>query len=208
MKVYFVRHAESVANEEDTFSSNNPDIHPLTPLGEAQAVELAAQLRTIHFDTAYSSDLLRAVQTMEILLKERDIQFHTIRRLREHNMGIYDGRSDEDAWCALRELVKVWDEDGRSDIGPEDGESLDALQGRFFSFIDDLIREFGEGDRTVLVVAHMGLFWSTLHALFENIDVEYVRSHEFGNTGVVIGSFEDGRWICESWVGETINSSL
>lgn len=205
MKVYFVRHAESVANEEDTFSSNNPDIHPLTLRGEVQAAELAADLRPIHFDTAYCSDLLRAVQTMEILLKERDIQFHKTRRLREHDMGIYDGRSDEDAWNALRELVSVWVEEGRSEIGPEDGESLDALQSRFFSFINDLTREFGEGNKTVLVVAHMGLFWSTLHALFENIDVEFIREREFGNTGVVIGSFEDGRWICESWVGETIN---
>ena len=204
MKVYFVRHAESVANEEDTFSSNNPDIHPLTLRGEVQAAELAADLRPIHFDTAYCSDLLRAVQTMEILLKERDIQFHKTRRLREHDMGIYDGSSDEDAWNALRELVSVWVEEGRSEIGPEDGESLDALQSRFFSFINDLTRELGEGNKTVLVVAHMGLFWSTLHALFENIDVEFIREREFGNTGVVIGSFEDGRWICESWVGETL----
>jgi broad specificity phosphatase PhoE len=204
VKVYFVRHAESVANEEDTFSSNDPEIHPLTPRGEAQAADLAAELRAIHFDAAYSSDLLRAVQTTEILLKERDIQFHKIRRLREHNMGIYDGRRDEDAWIALRELVRVWVEEGRSDIGPEDGESLDVLQARFFSFMGDLTREFGEGNSTVLVVAHMGLFWSTLHALFENIDVEFIRAREFVNTGVVIGSFEDARWTCESWVGETL----
>lgn len=208
VKVYFVRHAESVANEEDTFSSNNPEIHPLTPRGEAQAAELAAELRMIHFDTAYSSDLLRAVQTTEILLKERDIQFHKTRRLREHDMGIYEGRRDEDAWIALRELIRVWVEEGRSDIGPEEGESLDVLQGRFFSFIDDLTRDFGEGNGTVLVVAHMGLFWSTLHALFENIDIEYVRAREFVNTGVVIGSFKDGRWMCESWVGETVHPPL
>ncbi len=204
MKVYFVRHAESVANEEDTFSSNNPDIHPLTPRGEVQAVELAAQLRTIHFDTAYSSDLLRAVQTMEILLKERDIQFHKIRRLREHNMGIYDGRSDEDAWSALRELVKVWDADGRSDIGPEDGESLDALQERFFSFIQELERDHGDQNATILVVAHVGLFWSTLPRLFENIGTEYIRERDFGNAGLVIGTLNKGKWRCEEWVGERL----
>ncbi len=207
MKVYFVRHAESVANEQDTFSSNNPDIHPLTALGEAQAAELAVQFRTTHFDGAYSSDLLRAVQTAEILLEERDIQIHKTRRLREHNMGIYDGRRDKDAWDALHELVQVWVEGGRSEFGPEGGESLDALQARFFSFMDELVEQFGGWDATVLVVAHMGLFWSTLHALFENIDVEYIRAHDFGNAAVVIGSFEDGIWTCESWVGETINPS-
>lgn len=204
MKVYFVRHAESVANEKDTFSSNNPEIHPLTPRGEAQATELAAELRIIHFDTAYTSDLLRAVQTTEILLKERDIQFHKIRRLREHNMGIYDGRSDEDAWNALRKLVKVWDVDGRSDIGPEDGESLDALQERFFSFIQELERDHSNQNATLLVVAHVGLFWSTLPRLFENIDTEYVREREFGNAGVVIGTLDHGKWRCEEWVGERL----
>lgn len=205
MRVYFVRHGESVANVEETFSSTDPTLHPLTIHGEAQVAELAESLQSVSFDLAYCSDLLRAVQTTEILLRGRGIDFGTDRRLREHNMGVFDGRRDEDAWNALREVVKAWNEDGRSDIGPEGGESLDELQERFFSFIDDLTQEFGEGNATVLMVGHMGLFWSTLPRLFKNIDIEFARARELGNAGIVIGTFDNGNWRCEEWVGERLS---
>ena len=204
MRVYFVRHGESVANVEETFSSTDPTIHPLTMHGEAQVAKLADSLKSVSFDMAYCSDLLRAVQTTEILVREQGIEYGIDRRLREHNMGVFDGQRDEIAWNALRELVKAWNEDGRSDIGPEGGESLDALQERFFSFIADLTQEFGAGNGTVLLVGHMGLFWSTLPKLFKNIDIEFVREREFGNAGMVIGTFKGGSWRCEEWVGERL----
>ncbi len=205
MRVYFVRHGESVANVEDTFSSTDPTIHPLTQAGVEQVAELAESLRPVTFEAAYCSDLLRAVQTAEILLKGRGLDYRVDQRLREHNMGIYDGRSDKGAWDALRDLVRIWDEDGRTEVEPDGGENLDDMQQRFFSFIDKLDQDSRSENSTILVVAHVGLFWSTLPKLFANINREFVRAREFGNAGVVIGSNHGGTWICESWVGETIN---
>ena len=205
MRVYFVRHGESVANVEDTFSSTDPAIHPLTHTGVEQVAELAESLKTVTFEAAYCSDLLRAVQTVEILLNGRGLEYRVDQRLREHDMGVYDGRSDKSAWEALRELVRIWDEDGQTGVEPEGGESLDVLQERFFSFVDNLSQDSGSENSTILVVAHVGLYWSTLPKLFANINREFVRAREFGNAGVVIGSNHGGTWICESWVGETIN---
>ena len=204
MRVYFVRHGESVANVEDTFSSTDPAIHPLTHTGVEQVAELAETLKTVTFEAAYCSDLLRAVQTVEILLNGRGLEYRVDQRLREHNMGVYDGRSDEGAWDALRELVRIWDEDGRTEVEPEGGESIDVLQERFFSFIDNLTLDSKSENSTILVVAHVGLYWSTLPRLFTNIDRAFVRAREFGNAGVVIGAHHRGTWTCESWVGEKL----
>ena len=204
MRVYFVRHGESVANVEDTFSSTDPAIHPLTHTGVEQVAELAETLKTVTFEAAYCSDLLRAVQTVEILLNGRGLEYRVDQRLREHNMGVFDGRSDKSAWDALRELVRIWDEDGQTEVEPDGGESLDVLQERFFTFIDDLVRDAKNDDAIILIVAHVGLFWSTLPRLFTNIDRAFVRAREFGNAGVVIGAHHRGTWTCESWVGEKL----
>jgi broad specificity phosphatase PhoE len=199
-----VRHGESVANVEDTFSSTDPAIHPLTHTGVEQVAELAETLKTVTFEAAYCSDLLRAVQTVEILLNGRGLEYRVDQRLREHNMGVFDGRSDKSAWDALRELVRIWDEDGQTEVEPDGGESLDVLQERFFTFIDDLVRDAKDDDAIILIVAHVGLFWSTLPRLFSNIDRAFVRAREFGNAGVVIGAHHRGTWTCESWVGEKL----
>lgn len=204
MRVYFVRHGESVANVEDTFSSTDPAIHPLTHTGVEQVAELAETLKTVTFEAAFCSDLLRAVQTVEILLNGRGLEYRVDQRLREHNMGVFDGRSDKSAWDALRELVRIWDEDGQTEVEPDGGESLDVLQERFFTFIDDLVRDVKNDDAIILIVAHVGLFWSTLPRLFTNIDRAFVRAREFGNAGVVIGAHHRGTWTCESWVGEKL----
>jgi broad specificity phosphatase PhoE len=204
MRVYFVRHGESVANVEDTFSSTDPAIHPLTHTGVEQVAELAETLKTVTFEAAFCSDLLRAVQTVEILLNGRGLEYRVDQRLREHNMGVFDGRSDKSAWDALRELVRIWDEDGQTEVEPDGGESLDVLQERFFTFIDDLVRDAKNDDAIILIVAHVGLFWSTLPRLFTNIDRAFVRAREFGNAGVVIGAHHRGTWTCESWVGERL----
>ena len=204
MRVYFVRHGESVANVEDTLSSNDPTLYPLTPHGESQVRQLESSLESVQFDAAYCSDLLRAVQTTEILLENRSLNYIVDRRLREHNMGVYEGRSDDAAWEALRELVRIWIEEGRTEVEPEEGESLDTLQARFLSFIHDLELEYGEMDASILVVAHAGLYLSTLPMLFENIDRAFVQARTLSNASLVIGLQSDGRWICEEYAGEKL----
>lgn len=75
MKLYFLRHADAVAGDDD-------GARELSPLGRKQSRALAEFLRNaeIGFDAAYSSPLVRAGQTAEIVLKHtrsvpsRDLQ--------------------------------------------------------------------------------------------------------------------------------------
>lgn len=64
MKLYFLRHADAVEGVED-------DVRPLSPRGieEARAIGKFLQQAEVEFDAAYSSPLVRARETAEIVLK-------------------------------------------------------------------------------------------------------------------------------------------
>jgi len=64
MKLYFLRHADALPGEDDA-------VRPLSPLGRKQSRKLGRFLRKagIEFDAAYSSPLVRAHQTADIVLK-------------------------------------------------------------------------------------------------------------------------------------------
>jgi phosphohistidine phosphatase len=63
MKLYFLRHAEALDGADDA-------ARPLSPHGRKQAACIAEFLRAadVEFDAAYSSPLVRARQTAEIVL--------------------------------------------------------------------------------------------------------------------------------------------
>ena len=63
MKLYFLRHADAIDGADD-------DARPLSPSGKKQAREVGRFLKRagIEFDRVYSSPLVRAKQTAEIVL--------------------------------------------------------------------------------------------------------------------------------------------
>ncbi|MEO8427458.1 MAG: phosphohistidine phosphatase SixA [Verrucomicrobiota bacterium] len=64
MKLYFLRHAEALPGEDD-------EARPLSQTGKKEALSLGRFLKHagIAFDAAFSSPLVRARQTAEIVLK-------------------------------------------------------------------------------------------------------------------------------------------
>ena len=63
MKLYFLRHAEALDGDDDA-------ARPLSPHGRKEALEIGRFLKRagIQFDVAYSSPLVRAKETAEIVL--------------------------------------------------------------------------------------------------------------------------------------------
>jgi len=64
MKLYFLRHADALEGADDA-------ARPLSPLGKKETREVGRFLKRagIEFDTAYSSPLVRARETAEIVLE-------------------------------------------------------------------------------------------------------------------------------------------
>jgi broad specificity phosphatase PhoE len=97
MRLYFVRHGQSEANVLQVISNRGLE-HGLTEPGRAQVSSLARRLAGLPFARLYSSPLLRAVQTAEMLSSELGLPFETKDALREFDCGIIEGKSDTLSW--------------------------------------------------------------------------------------------------------------
>lgn len=68
MRIYFIRHGESVARKNGLIDQTSET--PLSDQGQKQAKAVTNRLRGIKIDLIYSSTFLRAEQTAEIISKK------------------------------------------------------------------------------------------------------------------------------------------
>ena len=130
----------------------------LTDKGVAEARAAGRQLKALglRFDVAYTSALVRAQRTMDLMLEElgqRSLQVIRDQALNERDYGDLSGLNKDDArkrWGD--EQVHVW---RRSyDVAPPGGESLKDTAARVLPYyIQDILPRVLRGER-VLVSAH------------------------------------------------------
>lgn len=151
-----VRHGQSEWNLKNLFTGwKDPD---LTELGieEAQAGGKALEETGIEFDIAFTSVLVRAQHTLDIILDEIDQKdLETIRdeALNERDYGDLSGLNKDDArekWG--EEQVHIW---RRSyDVPPPGGESLKDTGARVWPYyMTEILPRVLSGEK-VLVAAH------------------------------------------------------
>jgi broad specificity phosphatase PhoE len=85
--LYLIRHGETVNNVAGCYNGMRDD-HPLNEAGSAQAKRLAAAFAEIPIDAIYTSTLLRARQTGDILRGDRGISVTAHPGLMEFDFGI------------------------------------------------------------------------------------------------------------------------
>jgi 2,3-bisphosphoglycerate-dependent phosphoglycerate mutase len=149
-----VRHGQSQWNLENKFTGW-VDV-PLTEQGEQEAHRAGKQLKGLHFDIAFTSDLQRAQKTLAIILGEMGQTNLTIIRdkaLNERHYGDLQGLDKaETAKKFGDEQVKIW---RRSyDIAPPNGESLKDTAARTIPYFDTQIIPLLQEGKNVLVAAH------------------------------------------------------
>lgn len=94
MRIFLVRHGESEANVAGIINDDPARRVALTDVGRSQAAAAAQSLRNVPFVRAYASELLRARQTAEILLRQHDCPLYVDARLNERKSGM-DGQPVE-----------------------------------------------------------------------------------------------------------------
>ena len=151
---FFVRHGETDANLAGILQGNQN--HSLNEVGIRQAKAVAEYLRDVDFSAIYSSDLLRAAKTAEIIAEcgHADVPLVFTERLREWNCGEIEGWN----WAKIREKYPV---EAKSfyveqlQVQMPDGESGMEFQKRISDFLDDLVVKHPGG--RILLVAHGGV---------------------------------------------------
>lgn len=188
-----LRHGQSVWNQENRFTGWT-DVD-LSPKGEDEAREAGKDLKNngFIFDLAFTSVLVRAERTLEIVLNEmnlKGIEVFKSWRLNERHYGALQGLNKADtAKQYSNEQVAIWRrsyavpppfltrEDKRfpgndplyKDIDINDlplGESLKDTEDRFLPYWRGTIEPYLRQGRRAIIVAH----GNTLRALVKYLD--------------------------------------
>jgi probable phosphoglycerate mutase len=201
MKLYFVRHGQSEANLLREISNRGLK-HGLTAEGIAQAKRLAAALKGegAAFDRIYSSPLLRAMQTAQIVSQELGAPFESADALREFDCGDIEGKSDDAAWAMHAQIHDAWLRDGRHDQRIAGGESFNDIRRRFVPFIQHLVESRRATGANVLLVGHGGTYRCMLPLVLSNIDHEFIGRHGIGYIHIIAAEPGAGAgMVCMKW---------
>lgn len=148
-----MRHGETVWNAEKRFTTRT-DIE-LSEVGIEQARRAAEALAQVRIDRVYSSPLLRAARTAEIVASRQAEPPPVIPdpRLVEVDAGPFEGQTQEELEVSpLAADFARWHTDGEAEF-PEGTESFDGALARAAAFMDEHIDE----DGTTLIVTHGSL---------------------------------------------------
>lgn len=97
MELYIIRHGQTFSNIKNIIQGQTEG--ELTELGKKQASLLGKKLSKIKFNEIYCSDLNRAKQTLEQILKESNFEKPNIiytEKLREINVNTLEGHPSEE----------------------------------------------------------------------------------------------------------------
>lgn len=183
MQIFFVRHGESEANTQHVVS-NRGYKHGLTAKGREQSLELAETLRYIQFHQVYSSPLLRAIETAQILTDRLDCPLVISDALREFDCGILEGKSDSLSWKLHSQIFNQWN-DGKWDDRIQGGESFNDMRNRFLPFLGCVLNEFQGLHVNIIMVGHGGLYHCMLPLVIEDLDSKYMAKNPLSNTGFI-----------------------
>jgi broad specificity phosphatase PhoE len=203
MKLYFVRHGESVANILKEFSNSGVK-HPLTEKGIEQAQRLAQELSDVPFERIYCSPVLRALQTAQIVADKQGLEVESTEALREWNVGIFEGTTDPRGWELHASVQADWFFHNKPESKMPGGENLLEIKDRFVPFIDGLVQQYRGTERNILCIAHGGLYVAMLPVIFKNIDHGFAHEYGFVHTTPTIGEVHPDGLYCTSWCGISV----
>ncbi|KAA0966922.1 histidine phosphatase family protein [Sporosarcina sp. ANT_H38] len=177
----FVRHGVTAWNKEGR-AQGSTDV-PLDEEGIQMAHRVAERLSGEQWDVIYTSPLIRAAKTAEIIADSMPtIRLLSDNRLRESGGGLVEGMTEN-------ERVKKWGHSWKKlELGFEPQEEI-ILRGLEF------IKEMKElhPDKRILVVSHGGFIGRLIKELVPYKDLTV----DLQNTSITIIKLQEDRNLCE-----------
>lgn len=159
MIIIMVRHGQTDWNFEKRYQGHR-DI-PLNQTGRQQARELALMLQNQPIEAIYSSDLIRARETAEIIAQPLSLSVNLDPRLREMSFGLWEGQTFTEIYRDYPDQFEEWFRN-TGDFAVPGGESVNLLLERFQTFLMEIsARHTG----TVLLLTHGGVIRSFLFSI-------------------------------------------
>jgi broad specificity phosphatase PhoE len=149
--IWLARHGETNDNVAPLRFQGFRDT-PLNDTGRRQADELAQRVADMGIVSLWSSDLVRASETAEIVGARNGLTVRLDARLREANRGVWEGRLFKDVEREQPDRYAEWMRPGESFRFPG-GESLREQSDRVEATLEDIRRT---SELPALVVCHGG----------------------------------------------------
>lgn len=192
-RIIFVRHGQTIWNNLGKYQGHT-DI-PLSTVGIIQAQKTAQRLAKENIVAIYSSDLMRARQTAEIIGSKHNLAINYSKGLREINFGHWEGKTYQEIEKEDPQLLQQWIEDPEK-LKIPDGETFSELRDRAFRVINDILAKHDQ--ETVLVVAHGGTI-STILCKVLGMDLKNMWQIKQSNSAISIIEFYDKKGIVTSF---------
>ena len=192
--IYFVRHGQTLLNQFRRMQGWVDS--PLTQKGESQAKATGEKLADVHFDLAISSDMMRAIHTLDIILTNKHASGGVSREVsldvREIYFGSFEGIDSIQTWNMIggplghRNQEDLIEEYGllkmRDFMHAADpfhkAETSAHLESRINSAVEHIQSELTDG-QNALVVSH-GTFLRNLATLYTD-DATVVKQPRNGS---------------------------
>ena len=185
MKLYLIRHGESETNKSGCYTGWAQV--SLTEKGFSDAKKVSPMLVGLNFDKIYSSDLVRARQTLETALP--GAVYETTPLIREINVGELERKP----LSLLTDEMK--DRTAHRGFVDYKGETREEFNGRVKEFIKMLENS---GYEKVAAFSHAGVLRRTLDEVVGTVLPRF--KIKCSNCTVAIFEFAKDNWSLESWI--------
>jgi isoleucyl-tRNA synthetase len=145
---YVMRHGEAWSNVNNILDKGTNKDNHLSEKGVSQVTESAHSLTDKKIDLIVSSPVVRGKETAEIVASVIGTPVIFDERLREYDMGIFDGKGRDEYFASLTGSFVAYD------TRVEGGETHEEMMWRSLTCVYDLEKQY-EG-KTILIVTHGG----------------------------------------------------
>lgn len=188
-----VRHGYSLGNKEKRFSGQM-DV-PLDEIGTSQAQSITKYIaENYNVDSIYSSDLLRAYETVKPLADKLCLEVNKDEKIREVDVGKWQGMLIEAVKNQFPEQFEAY----RTKPGLtkfDDGESFEDVMRRGMSAFEKIAQE-NEG-KTVVVGTHGGVI-RVMRAAWDKVPLEKLSDiPHVPNASISVATYDKGniKWL-------------
>ena len=205
IKLVLVRHGKSIWNKENKFTGWT-DVD-LAPEGIEEAKEAGKLLKEkgFSFDLAYTSNLKRAINTLDLILNEMNLNIEVRRsyKLNERHYGALQGLDkDETRKKYGDEQVHIWrrsydvrpplltKDDPRYVEGEPLGESLKDTSERVIDYFVEEIKPELVNNKKIIIAAH-GNSIRALIKYLDNLSDEDIMKIEIKTGSPIVYEFDD-----------------
>lgn len=192
MKLYAIRHGQTEWNHARLLQGQKGS--DLDEEGILLAEMTADALKDVHFDLCYTSPLIRARHTAEIIMKYcPDSPIIDEQRIQEISFGVWEGKSVKPGQMEIPlERYRSFHQNPNHYIPPEGGETIADVVRRCRDFYQELIHNPELQDKTILISTHGCAIRGFMNNVYDNKE-DYWHGGVPMNCAVSIIEVENGK---------------